>query len=295
MATSYVEGFNAARKDVIGIASLAIDQKAADAIDGDKAFRILDGYDSVPKHLLAGVDDVPSKLRLSTVVQSVAWSRGSVTIETSAGSFQADRSILTLPLGVLQARSVRFKPEPIHVLNAADALAFGDVTRLVLRFREAFWEREDALRDAGFFFSRQEHFPTWWTAMPMRVPVLVGWSAGPRCDDLAGRSKDEIVEIALDELSRIIKTSVSEMKDLLGSSYMHDWRHDPFARGAYSYVPMGKLAARQTLAEPVEDTLYFSGEATELDGHSATVHGAIASGRRAAREILAKAKPSFSP
>ena len=286
MATAYVEGFNAARKEVIGIASLAIDQKAADAIDGDKGFRIVDGYDSVAKHLLAGVDDVNSKLRLNTVVQSVEWFRGRVAVETSAGMFHGKRTILTLPLGVLQARSVLFDPPPVDVLAAADALAFGDVKRLVLRFREAFWERDEALRDAGFLFSQQKHFPVWWTAMPIRVPILVGWSSGPRCAGLKGQSKDEIVQIAIDELSKIIKTGASELRELLEASYMHDWHADPFAGGAYSYVPTGALAARRTLAEPVEDTLYFAGEATELDGHSATVHGAIASGRRAANEII---------
>ncbi len=50
------------------------------------------------------------------------------------------------------------------------------------------------------------------------------------------------------------------------------------------------MSARKTLAEPVEDTLYFAGEATELNGHSATVHGAIAAGRRAARQILARSR-----
>ncbi|MBV9612946.1 MAG: FAD-dependent oxidoreductase, partial [Acidobacteriaceae bacterium] len=70
--------------------------------------------------------------------------------------------------------------------------------------------------------------------------------------------------------------------------YYHDWHTDPFSRGAYSYVPAGALPARARLAKPVADTLFFLGEATDQTGHSATVHGAIASGRRAARQILAK-------
>ena len=40
------------------------------------------------------------------------------------------------------------------------------------------------------------------------------------------------------------------------------------------------------LAEPVEDTLFFAGEHTAAGGHHATVHGAIASGRRAAERVL---------
>ena len=66
------------------------------------------------------------------------------------------------------------------------------------------------------------------------------------------------------------------------------WHADPFSRGAYSYVPAGALSARARLSEPVEDTLYFAGEATDLAGYGGTVHGAIASGRRAAGQILAR-------
>jgi len=71
------------------------------------------------------------------------------------------------------------------------------------------------------------------------------------------------------------------------SVYMHNWRGDPFSRGSYSYMPVGGLEAPAALAEPVEDTLFFAGEATNTAGHSGTVHGAIASGIRAAQEIIA--------
>jgi monoamine oxidase len=72
----------------------------------------------------------------------------------------------------------------------------------------------------------------------------------------------------------------------LESFYFHDWYLDAFAMGAYSWVPAGALEARRQLAVPVMDTLYFAGEATDQQGHSATVHGAIGSGERVAREIL---------
>jgi monoamine oxidase len=66
----------------------------------------------------------------------------------------------------------------------------------------------------------------------------------------------------------------------------HDWEADPFARGAYSYVRVGGMGAQAVLASPVENTLFFAGEATELAGHHATVHGALFAGQRAADEVL---------
>jgi monoamine oxidase len=68
--------------------------------------------------------------------------------------------------------------------------------------------------------------------------------------------------------------------------HLHNWQQDPLARGAYSYVAAGGFGSQRALAQPVADTVFFAGEATESSGHHATVHGALASGVRAAREVL---------
>jgi monoamine oxidase len=72
----------------------------------------------------------------------------------------------------------------------------------------------------------------------------------------------------------------------LAAWHLHNWQTDPFAGGAYSYIGVHGLPSQRALAQPVADTLFFAGEATELEGHHATVHGAIATGERAAREVL---------
>jgi len=70
------------------------------------------------------------------------------------------------------------------------------------------------------------------------------------------------------------------------SSHTHDWQSDRWSLGAYSYALVGGADAHRELAAPVEDTLFFAGEATDARGHNGTVHGAIFSGYRAAREVL---------
>ena len=70
------------------------------------------------------------------------------------------------------------------------------------------------------------------------------------------------------------------------SWYLHDWSTDPFSLGAYSYIGVGGVDAPSELAKPVENTLFFAGEATDSNGQSGTVDAAIVSGKRAAREIL---------
>jgi monoamine oxidase len=297
MATSYVEGFNAARKEVVGIASLAEDAMAADEIDGDRSFRIFNGYDSVLAQLLNSIGGSETKLRLNSIIERIEWKCGAAAVYVRSaltGAVETVRSrrvIITVPLGVLQATpdspgSIRFEPEPSEVLSAARALRFGHVIRLVLRFREELWENNREISDAGFLFSDERLFPTWWTSLPVHAPVLTGWSAGPHADELLGKPQSSIISEAIATLARITGCPRERLTGLLEAAYSHDWHRDPFARGAYSYVPAGALAARKMLAEPVAETLYFAGEATNLDGHSATVHGAIASGKRAARQCI---------
>jgi monoamine oxidase len=69
-------------------------------------------------------------------------------------------------------------------------------------------------------------------------------------------------------------------------SWVHDWQRDPFARGAYSYVLAGGGEANRALAAPLARTLYFAGEATDCEGEATLVSGALASGRRAALQLL---------
>ena len=147
------------------------------------------------------------------------------------------RVIVTVPLGVLQMTpdtpgSIRFEPEPAEILTAARTLRFGDVIRLVLRFREAFWDSNNDISDAGFLFSDEQLFPTWWTSLPVHAPVLTGWSAGPHADELLGQSRVTIISGAIATLARITGSRRKRLSGLLEAAYLHDWHGDPFARGA---------------------------------------------------------------
>jgi monoamine oxidase len=73
---------------------------------------------------------------------------------------------------------------------------------------------------------------------------------------------------------------------MVEAEWMHDWVHDPLARGAYSYQLVDGADAPAALARPLGGTLFFAGEATDSEGATGTVHGAISSGRRAARQLL---------
>jgi monoamine oxidase len=288
-ANSYVEGFNAARAERISVRALAQAAEAADRIDGNRSFRLGGGYASLVAWLWDGIDPGKRRLHAGIAVETVEWRRGRVTIAARAFDgirrFEAPRAIVTVPLGVLQSDAVRFDPEPAILREACRALEMGHAARIVLRFRRPLWEDRAEFRDVAFLHSAEPWMPTWWTAMPVRGPVITGWTGGPGAE-AAPHDPAEWIPGALASLGRILGVGRDTLADELETWHAHNWSTDPFACGAYSYVRVGGLAAQQRFAEPVDDTLYFAGEATNYEGHVGTVHGAIATGERAARAIL---------
>jgi monoamine oxidase len=137
----------------------------------------------------------------------------------------------------------------------------------------------------SFVYSHQEWFPTWWTRATS-APILTGWAASRRGERLSGRHDLFIRDKAIDSLVAIFAVGRPTLEASLQGWYVHDWQSDPYARGSYSYVAVDGEAAQSELAASLDDTLFFAGEATNTEGHHGEVHGAIATGERAAREIL---------
>ena len=298
-ATGYVSGFNAADPGLVSVRWLVDSRRADEKIEGERAFHIAGGYQSLIDIFLRELKDRNVEIRLNTIVTDVKWKTGALEILANGPqpeiSFFASRALVTLPLGVLQAPNfVRFQPElPARKKAALEKLAMGKVVRVTLCFRERFWQdlhgTSDArtLADLSFLFSRDNFFPTWWTQMPERLPIITGWSAAKSAESLAGLSKDAVIDKAIQSLSSLLHVEKSTVRSQLRSAYFHDWDSDPFSQGAYSYIKVGGEGCQRTLGSPVSNTLFFAGEATDTSGHNGTVHGAIASGQRAAREILA--------
>ncbi len=120
----------------------------------------------------------------------------------------------------------------------------------------------------------------------MRTPIIVGWCGGPGARRLAQLRADELESRAVSSLARQLHISRQRLRSLVEAFWTHDWEHDVFARGAYSYAAVGGAEAAAALARPLSRTLFFAGEASDAEGGTGTVDGAIASGRRAARQVM---------
>jgi monoamine oxidase len=302
LARQFVEGFHAADTRRISAQVLAHGGSPRGDVREQRICRIVGGYDRVIEWLAA---PIARSIQTSTIVTTVRWQRKGLLVEAryadgrARAPLEAAAAIVAVPLGVLQAPAdavgaIAFVPELTQKQAALELLAVGFVLRVTLRLREPFWAsdrlarrmRAGSLDTLSFLHTADSDFPVWWTAYPLHAPVIVGWRGGPGAHRLAQLRPEEIEECAMASLARQLSIPLSRIRRMVECVWVHSWEHDPFARGAYSYQKVGGADAPRSLARPIHGTLFFAGEATDAEGGTGTVDGAIASGHRAARQVL---------
>ena len=301
-ALAFVEGYQGADARLISAQSTGGDEDPSGDPEVQLTGRVVDGYDRVAEVL---AEPIRASISTSAIVTAIRWTRRAVEIEsrTAAGRsrqlVRARRALITVPLGVLKASpaepgSIVFSPPIEEKVAALEQMAMGTVVRLVLRFKERFWTDKSIARRAGgaslealsFLQTNDSDFQVWWTQYPLRTPIMVGWRGGPGARELDRQTPNHLVERAASSLARAFGLSRRRVLGLIDGSWSHHWNDDPFSRGAYAYEMVGGADAPAILARPVKGTLYFAGEATAPDGRIGTVDGAMASGLRAARQIV---------
>ena len=286
-ALGLVEGYHAADPTKIGVQSL-LDNTAADERPGaERQFRFAHGYDGLVTALFESAVRELCTVQLGAVVTAIAWRRGHAVVRTAAGAeLTAPRVVVTVPLGVLKAGAIHFSPRLPDKEDALRRLEMGAAARVSLQFEHDAWSGRDAFSEDGFLFTGEPPFPAWWISHPAPRPVVTAWAGGRRALALSTLTEAERVGSAIEVLRIALGVDASRLRGELRGGFCHDWQSDPFARGAYSYAGVGGRHAGNDLAAPVDATLFFAGEATQSDGRNATVHGAIASGQRAAKQVL---------
>ena len=291
-ATKFVEGFEAAPPDEASARWVARERSGARE-GADDMSRFAGGYDGVVHWLHARLGERKDALRTCSVVREVAWRRGRVVVHchsprgAALEPVEAEQVVVTLPLGVLRARAdapggVRFDPPlPARTRKALAGLAMGQVVKLTLRFREVFWPA-----DLGLLQARDQPMPTWFPPRPFRDARLTGWAGGRAAEALLAPGEEGLLDAAVVSLAAALRVSRALVESQLAGWWMHDWSADPFARGAYAHACVGGADAWRVLSTPIERTVFLAGEAISDAPQAATVHGAIASGRRAASAIV---------
>jgi monoamine oxidase len=278
-ARAMVQGFDAA--DPRRVSARSILEEWGEGALGDSQPRPHGGYSKLMDWLAQSVVARGARMRLQSPVHALEWRRGramlSGTFVGRSFSVRARRVIVTLPLGVLQSGPLRFAQKR----KALARLASGPVIRVAMRFDRGFWQSQ--WPDVAFFHAPQAPFPTLWTPLPMRAPLLMAWAGGPKAARLRNASQGVLLAAALES----VKTIFRRVPDVPADVLIKDWARDPLSKGAYSYLRVSGEGARRDLSKPIDGTVFFAGEATHEE-EAGTVSGALASGFQAAKAALAE-------
>jgi monoamine oxidase len=267
-----VENLYAAELSEISLQSL---DTGRDFRGGDALFP--GGYREIIDGLAEGL-----KVNLNQKVELVEYDADKgVRVTTNRGVFEADYALVTVPLGVLKRGSISFDPPlPEEKQQAIKRLKMGTLNKVVLRFQRQFWSREVAY--LGYLKEKSEPlFDIWNMEHFTDAPILLGFASGRHALSLEEMSVEQAAGELMSDLRRMLGKTISDPIDAVVTA----WHSDPLAYGSYSLISKGASADDYTiLAEPVDDCLFFAGEATTED-YPGEVHGAFLSGEREAARI----------
>lgn len=286
----FVEGFHAAPPADVSIQSLARDAQAGEAA---KQSRIQGGYGRLVDWLAErAIATGRTEISLSSPVRHIRWRPGDVVLDVHGRNGREQRSaralVVTAPVSVLRTPpeegGIGFDPPLAHKRATWAFAGVAHVAKVVLLFREQFWD-DRAAPGWEFLHAPASTFLTFWRQAAGDAQQITAWAGGPRALRTARQQDDAIVRDALSTLSTLLGVAPSRAQALLVRAHRHAFSEDDFARGAYGYARVGAKNVHDELAKPLEQTLFFAGEATSSE-YPATVAGALASGQRAAREVL---------
>jgi monoamine oxidase len=293
--SKFVAGYDTA--DTFKASAFAL-RKEWQSEDENAQHRIKGGYCKMINYLANESKKRGAQLFLNSVVKKIHWEHSQVEAITADNvSYKTEKVIIALPLGVLQADAPKegaftFSPSIPKYQQAIQQIGFGSIVKILLEFKDAFWEDEEitkltgnSLKEMSFLLSDEE-IPTWWTQFPNHSTVLTGWLGGPPSERKKGISNEELLHQGLQSLSNIFKRSVEELENDLIAWNVVNWTTDPFTCGSYAYDMVESSKAREILSTPVNHTIYFAGEYLYDGPAMGTVEAALTSGLDAAKKIV---------
>ncbi|KAL9627926.1 MAG: hypothetical protein Q9204_006234 [Flavoplaca sp. TL-2023a] len=275
------------------------DQDTGNEFEGQHA-QVVGGYQQVPRGIL--LYPSPLDLRTRKVVQRITYDPdgrhgGTARIQCDDGEvIDADKIVLTTPLGILKEGNVTFDPPlPDWKAEAINRLGFGTLNKIVLVYDKPFWDVEQdmfgLLRESDFpgsldqedyVKSRGKFYLFWNCIKTSGRPVLIALMAGDAAVQAESTEDAALVTGVTQELQLMFKDTKVPMPS---ETIVTRWGNDRFARGTFSYVGPTSLPGDYDAMAQAIGNLHFAGEAT-CGTYPATVHGAYISGLRAAAEVI---------
>ncbi|WP_168196604.1 NAD(P)/FAD-dependent oxidoreductase [Bdellovibrio sp. ZAP7] len=285
---SFIEGFDAADPDLVGERGLAAAEKAEEPeLNGQSQFRPSLGHSHFIEELYKSSGLSKSDILLRHEVSEIEWTDKKIRVycNNKRKALEADFAVVTLPIGVLRSKNF-FTPEIPKLAEALESVHMGHALRTSFEFSHRFWENLSKRPVAFLHASPEYYYPTWWTQAPHRSNILIAWQGGPKAYEISFWTKEERVHHAFKTLSLITGRSPAFLKRHCLRSHEHNWSQDPYSLGAYTYVGVQKNGEYRNLRKVFHKRIVLAGEGTSVGSMIGTIQGAMASGERAARQIL---------
>jgi monoamine oxidase len=257
----------------------AADYVAYDENSTDNNWRTPAGYGAlIARSLPASVTP-----RFGTPVEALILAENGVRLRTPGGDVRARAAIVTVSTAVLAGHSIELPPQLDPWREAARKLPLGRNEKLFLEIvGSAPLERETHVigdprnPSTGAYYLR-----------PLGRPLVEAFlgGEGTRVLDEGGTAAG--FALAVEQLSALFGSDIrATLRPLVASS----WTRSKLTGGGYSYALPGHATARDALARPFEQRVFFAGEATSATDFS-TAHGAHDTGVRAADEVVEALRP----
>ncbi|MBV4358600.1 flavin monoamine oxidase family protein [Pinibacter aurantiacus] len=276
----FAEGFDLA--DITQASVFALKEEWEN--EHGQQYRIVGGYRKLAEHLHHLIEKYRGEIHHNAAVNEVKWIEDKVTVFTADGQqFVGNKLVVTVSPRVLQDVKIKFDPALDGYLSDLSKIGFGSVIKVFLQFEEPFWHEHE--KNTGFVVSDQ-NIPTWWTQSDKENYLLTGWLGGPEVMPLITVSEEEIIDMGLQSLSNIYGIDKEKLRTILVASTAIHWAKEEWIMGGYSYGTLQSKTARKLLKMPVDNTIFFAGEALYEGSAPGTVEAALANGQETARKIL---------
>jgi monoamine oxidase len=239
----------------------------------DTNWRVVEGYGTIIGRHGAGLPAM-----LDCPVGRIDHRGKRVRIETAKGAIAADRVIVTVPSAILAEERIEFTPALPEKIQAARGLPLGLADKLFMSLDGA----EEFDKSIRLFGHTDRAATAGYHLRPFGRPMIEAYFGGSLAADLEAHGDAAFFDFAVAELVGVLG---SDFGHRVKPIQIHRWGHDPFALGSYSFALPGYADCRQVLAEPVDDRLFFAGEACSRHDFS-TAHGGYLTGIAAADRVI---------
>ena len=247
----------------------------------DEAYRgedliITNGYDKITDYLATNID-----VRLNTKVLDIDYSQAKIKIETTNGRYEADQVLVTVPLGVLKKKVIKFSPAlPEVTQSAIRNLEMGFVNKFLLVWDSKFWDTDvqyigytPEIKGKFNYFLNLEKFTN--------TNALMTFAFGDYSKKTESMTDEQVVHEVMKHLKAIYGEQIPEPLKMLRTK----WNSDVYTYGSYSFATNGILSTDfEVFEQPINNKIFFAGEHTIIE-YRGTVHGAYLSGLREAKKI----------